>query len=56
MKLGKLFKAVVDIATLPVEIVKDVVTLGAEKAMEDEFFTERKINKIAEELDEITED
>ena len=56
MKIGKLFKAVVDIVTLPIEVVKDVVTMGAEKAMEDEFFTERKINKIAKELDEVTED
>ena len=55
MKLGKLFEAVVGVITLPIEIVKDVVTLGAEKAMEDEFYTERKVKKIARELDEVTE-
>jgi hypothetical protein len=52
MKLGKLFEAVVDIATLPVSIAKDVVTLGN---FGDETYTKRKVEKISEELDEVTE-
>jgi len=54
MKLGKLFKAVVDVATIPVSIAADVVTLG--NAMGGESYTKKKIEKIADELDEVTEE
>jgi hypothetical protein len=51
--LGKIFKAAVSVVTLPVEIVKDVATLGTEKIYSGRTFTEKKLDKIVEELDEI---
>lgn len=55
MKLGNLFKAVVDIATLPVSIAIDTATMGAKKFTEPNgtLYTEDKIEKIAEELNDL---
>lgn len=52
MKLGKLFKAVVDTATIPFSAAADVITLGK---YGEGSYTKDKIEKIAEELDEITD-
>lgn len=56
MKLGKLFKAVVNTVTLPVAVVKDIVTLGGVATDEPKCFTSQKIDEIEENLDEVTED
>lgn len=54
MKLGKLFKAVVDTATIPLSVAADVITLGG-AATDNGSYTKNKLEKIAEELDEVTE-
>ena len=55
MRLGKLFKAVVKTAILPVAIVADVATMGVSKVTDGKFFAEKQIEKIADDLDEATE-
>lgn len=55
MKLGKLFKAVVKTATLPIAIGADVITMGASKATDGKFFVEKQIENIADDLDEVTD-
>ena len=53
MKLGKLFKGVIEITTLPVAVAADVLSMGVSKAVDDEFLTEKLLNKIEEDLDEV---
>ena len=50
--LGKMFRVVRRTVELPIAVVKDVVTMGAEKAMEGKFYTEKKLDEIEEELDD----
>lgn len=58
MKLfGQIVRTVVNVATLPVVIVKDVVTLGGTLTGDndwslDETFTAKKIDQIKEEAEE----
>jgi hypothetical protein len=49
---GKLFKAVLNTAFLPVEVVKDVVTLGGTLNGEDETYTGKRLEKIQDQIDE----
>lgn len=51
--LGKIFKSAVKIVTLPVEVAKDVATLGMRKATEGKTFTGKRLEDIEESLDEI---
>lgn len=51
--LGKIFKTVVDVALTPIEVVKDVVTLGGVATDERKPYTLQHLDKIAEDLDEI---
>ena len=46
----KLFESLFDIVTLPVEVVKDVFTLGMEAEESGESYTRRKIRKIDKSL------
>ncbi len=55
MKLGKLFKGVVKIATLPVALAADVITMGVSKATDDKFFVEKQFDSAADDLDESTD-
>lgn len=48
---GKLVKTVVNVATLPVAVVKDVVTLG-NVASGNDTYTEQKLQQIKKEADE----
>ena len=52
MKLGSLFKAVTKLPLLPVALVADVLTMGASKATDDEFFVEKTIDSIADDLND----
>lgn len=47
-----LFKALYEIATTPVAIVKDIVTLGGSATDEDEPYTKRKMREIEEALED----
>lgn len=49
--LGKIFKAVIDTATTPIAVVKDVFTLG--NVGEDKSHTRQKVEQITEDLDDI---
>jgi hypothetical protein len=50
--LGKLVKAGIDTVSLPVAIVKDVVTLGGLNTDEEEPYTLRKLKDIGEDIEE----
>lgn len=56
MKLGSLFMAGVHLVTLPVAIIKDVVTLGGVATTgEIRPYTVKKLEDIKDELNEVTE-
>ena len=47
----KLFETLWDLATLPVEVVKDVFTLGGSITDEDECYTKQRMKKLDEDLE-----
>ena len=47
----KLFKTIFDIVTLPVEIVKDVVTLGGTVTERNKSYTRERIEELDEDLE-----
>jgi len=47
----KLTKGVIDTALLPVEVVKDVATLGGVSVDEDEPFTKKRLKKVLDDLE-----
>jgi len=51
--LSKLTKTLIHTATTPIDIVKDVVTLGGAITEEDEPYTLQKAKKILEDIDEL---
>lgn len=55
MKLGKLFKAAFNTVTLPIEIAKDIITLGGIATEENQSYTKTKIEEIEKNLDDVTE-
>lgn len=48
--LGNLLSATVKVATTPIDIVKDVVTLGGTCEGEDEPYTLKKLKSVAEDV------
>ena len=54
--LGKIAQATIDIVTIPVAIVKDVVTLGGSLSEHGETYTGEKLRDIAEKAGEIYDD
>ena len=53
--LGKLFKTAIHTVTAPIEIVKDVATLGGVLTDEEESYTAQRIRKLAKDTKEIGE-
>ena len=51
--LRKLAKTVIHTATAPIDIVKDVATLGGVITGEDEPYSLQKAKKVLEDLDEL---
>lgn len=51
--LGAIFKVARDVVFLPVDVIKDVATLGMKKAHDGKLFTQDKLDKIQDDLDEI---
>lgn len=49
---GKLVRTVVNVATLPVAITKDVVTLGGVCTGEKETYTVKKLQQIKDEAED----
>lgn len=54
--LGKVFKTAIHTVTTPIDIVKDVVTLGGVITGEEEPHTLQKLKKILEDVDELGEE
>jgi len=50
------FKTVVHTATAPVDVVKDVVTLGGALTDEDEPYTRKKLSKILDDVEELSDE
>lgn len=49
---SKLAKGVIDTALLPIEVVKDAVTLGGVSVDKDEPFTKKRVKKVIEDLED----
>jgi hypothetical protein len=49
---GAIVRTVVNVATLPVDIAKDVITLGGAASEQDKPYTVQKLEKIKREADE----
>lgn len=49
---GKIVKTLVNVAGLPVAVVKDAVTLGNIASGDDQTYTRQQIEKIKEEADD----
>lgn len=50
---GKLTQGVIDVATTPIDVVKDIATLGGVLTDEDEPYTVKKIKKLRDKAEEI---
>lgn len=46
----KLFQALFDVVTAPIEVIKDIVTLGGVAVDEDKSYTRRRAEKIDQDL------
>lgn len=47
-----IFRIIRKTIELPIEVVKDVATMGMRKATDDKFFTEKKLDEIEEEFED----
>lgn len=54
--LGKLIGAVIDTALVPVELAKDVVTLGGAMTEEDEPYTLTRLKRVVRKVDRAADD
>lgn len=54
--LKKGLKAVIKTATLPVDVAKDVVTMGGVLTDEEESYTKRKAQGILDALEELSDE
>ncbi len=50
---GKFTKTLLHTVSAPIDVVKDVVTLGGALADEDEPYTSKKVKKIMDDLEEV---
>ena len=53
---GKLIGTVIDVATLPIAVVKDVATMGRAVTDQEEPYTIKKIKDICDDLSKVDED
>lgn len=53
---GKLISATVNIAVLPIEVVKDVATLGGVLTDQDDPYTYKRLEKTTEKISEAVEE
>ena len=49
--LGKAFKTVINVAALPVEVAKDVITLGGVCTGEDKPYTAQRLEKLVDDAE-----
>lgn len=50
---GKLLKTGLDVVTTPIDVVKDVATLGGTLTGERQTYTGKKIERLGDDLEEI---
>ena len=50
---GKITKGLIDSALLPIDIAKDIVTLGGINTNQEEPYTVKKIKKLRDEAEDI---
>ena len=53
---GELFSAAIDIATSPIEVAKDVVTLGGVLNDKSESYTEKRLRKLKDDAEAVIEE
>ncbi len=53
---GSLLKTVIDTATLPIDVAKDVVTMGGAMTERQEPYTFSKLKKIDSDLGDVIDD
>ena len=53
---GSILKTVIDTATLPIEVAKDVVTLGGVVTGEHQTYTDKRLEKLSDDLEDISDD
>lgn len=53
---GSLIKTGLDVATTPIEVVKDVATLGGACTDEDEPYTVKRLKRLARDCEDIRND
>jgi len=52
---GKILQETIDVATTPIDVIKDVATIGGYLTDEDEPYTVQKAKKLAKRFEEIYE-
>ena len=53
---GKLLKTTFDVVTLPVDIVKDVATMGGVLTDENKPYTAQRFDRLGDDLEEIRDE
>ena len=53
---GKLLKTTFDLVTLPVDIVKDVATMGGVLTDENEPYTAKKFKRLGDDMEEVRDE
>ncbi len=54
--LGKLLKTGLDVVTTPIEVIKDVATLGGAITDEDEPYTMKRLKRLADDTEEVRDE
>ena len=50
---SKILKGTIQVATTPIDVVKDVATMGGVLTDQDESYTEKKLRKLSETAEDI---
>lgn len=53
---GKLLKTGIDVVTMPIDVVKDVATLGGALTGEQQTYTGKKLERLDRDMEEIREE
>lgn len=53
---GKLLKTGLDVITTPIDVVKDVATLGGTLTGEQQTYTGKKLERLGDDLEEIRDE
>jgi hypothetical protein len=53
---GSILKTAIDVVTTPVDVVKDIASLGGTLTDQDESYTVKKLKKLDKDLKDISDD